>query len=106
LPRVELTVPFRDDVRRQVGFLIENEEWDRIEFLGEDLEIARRRLTMFPELGRELLADEDHTIRQMLLAQVPYLIWYRFHRRTNVVRLVRLFHAHQRTPQPRMWPQV
>jgi plasmid stabilization system protein ParE len=106
LPRVELTDPFREDTRRQVALLIESGEWERIEGLAEDLEIVRRRLMRFPELGRELLADDDHTLRQILLGQVPYLIWYRFHRRADVVRFVRLFHAHQRTPKPRMWLRV
>jgi plasmid stabilization system protein ParE len=106
VPRVELTEPFRDDARRQVTLLVENGEWTRIVALAEDLAIARHRLVTFPELGRELLADEDHTLRQVLLGQVPYLIWYRFHRRATVVRFVRLFHAHQRTPNPRTWLRV
>jgi plasmid stabilization system protein ParE len=104
--RVELTEFFRDDARLQLALLVENGEWTRIDNLAEDLELAHRRLISFPELGRELLADKDHTLRQFLLGQVPYLIWYRLHRRTDIVRFVRLFHVHQRTPKPRMWLRV
>lgn len=106
MPSIELTQPFVADARRQVALLAENDAWTRIEALAEDLAITRRRLSSFPELGRELLADKDHTFRQLLLGQVPYFIWYRFHRRTDLVRFVRLFHAHQRTPKPRMWLRV
>lgn len=101
-----MTEPFRTDTRRQVALLVVRGEWGRIEGLAEDLGIVRRRLMTFPELGRELLADEDHTLRQLLLGQVPYIIWYRFDRHANVVRFVRLFHARQRTPKPRLWARV
>ncbi|HEY8732579.1 MAG TPA: type II toxin-antitoxin system RelE/ParE family toxin [Candidatus Limnocylindria bacterium] len=106
MPRTELTQLFRDDARRQLSILAENGEWTRIVRLAEDLLIARRRLATFPELGRELLADEDHSLRLLLLGQVPYLIWYRLDRRADAVRFVRLFHTHQQTPKPRMWLRV
>ncbi|HEV2009507.1 MAG TPA: type II toxin-antitoxin system RelE/ParE family toxin [Candidatus Limnocylindria bacterium] len=101
MARVEPAQPFRDDARRQLALLIEGGEWTRVDRLAEDLATLRDRLTRFPELGRELIGDDRHTLRRIALGRVPYFAWYRFDRRTDVVRLVRLFHARQRVPKPR-----
>ena len=100
MTRVELAQPFRDDARRQLALLIERDEWTRVERLAEELATLRDRLTRFPELGRQLIADDRHTLRRIALGRVPYFVWYRFDRRADVVRLVRLFHARQHTPKP------
>lgn len=102
MARVESTQPFREDTRRQVSLLIESAEWTRVLGLAQELVVLRERLATFPEIGRELLADERTTLRRIALSRVPYFVWYRYDRRADVVRFAHLFHAHQRTPRARL----
>jgi plasmid stabilization system protein ParE len=104
LARVELDEAFLSDARRQFEYLAEAEEWSRIDRLDEVIAQLSERLGMFPELGRELARERDRTMRRIPVGQLPYFIWYRYDPRgQGVVRLSRLFHAHQRTPRPRVF---
>jgi plasmid stabilization system protein ParE len=102
LARVDVTKPFRDDLFRQTTVLVRAEEWTRVDALALELGAISSRLVRFPEIGRELIADSRYTLRRIALGRSPYFVWYRFDRRTDVVRLTRLFHAHQRTPAPHL----
>jgi plasmid stabilization system protein ParE len=68
----------------------------------QELAVLQERLERFPELGHELRAHDGHALRRIALGRVPYFIWYRFDPRSDVVRLVRLFHAHQNTTRLRL----
>jgi plasmid stabilization system protein ParE len=104
LPRVELGEAFLSDARRQFDHLAEAEEWSRIDRLDEDVAQLSERLATFPELGRELLQERAVSLRRIPVGRLPYFAWYRFDPRgQGVVRLSRLFHAHQRTPAPRLF---
>lgn len=102
MARVDVTRPFRDDLSRQIAILVQADEWTRVDALGLELGAISSRLIRFPEIGRELIGDSRHTLRRIALGRSPYFAWYRVDRRSNVVRLVRLFHARQRTPTPRL----
>ena len=102
MPRVEFTKAFDEDTHRQVDLLVEDGEWARILGLIAELALLRDRLATFPELGRELLADERETLRRIALAKAPYFIWYRYDPQADTIRFARLFHARQRTPAPRL----
>jgi len=104
LARVELGEAFLADARRQIAHLAAAEEWSRVDRLAEDIARLSDRLARFPELGRELTRESGRTMRRIPVGRLPYLIWYRFDPRgESVIRLSRLFHAHQRTPRPRLW---
>ena len=101
---VELGEAFLSDARRQFEYLAQSEEWSHIDRLDEDIARLSERLATFPELGRELARERDRTMRRIPVGRLPYLVWYRFDPRgQGVVRLSRLFHAHQRTPRPRVF---
>jgi plasmid stabilization system protein ParE len=100
LPRVEFTKPFDEDAHRHVDLVAKDGEWARILGLITELALLRDRLATFPELGRELLADERGTLRRIALAKAPYFVWYRYDPEADIVRFARLFHARQRTPAP------
>jgi plasmid stabilization system protein ParE len=102
LARVEFTHLFSDDAHRQVDLLGREGEWARVIALIGELALLRERLATSPELGRELLSDERETLRRIALSRVPYFIWYRYDPVARVVRFVRLFHAHQLTPRPKL----
>jgi plasmid stabilization system protein ParE len=104
LARVELGEAFLSDARRRFGYLAEAEEWARVDRLDEDIARLSEHLGTFPELGRELARERDRTMRRIPVGRLPYFIWYRFDPHgQGVVRLSRLFHAHQRTPRPRVF---
>jgi plasmid stabilization system protein ParE len=85
-----------------VDLLAASGEWARIVGFIAEVALLRERLATFPELGRELLADERETLRRIALARAPYFIWYRYDPRADIVRFARLFHARQRTPRPKL----
>ena len=100
MARVELGETFLADVQRQIGHLAATEEWVRIDRLAEDIVRLGERLARFPELGRELTRERGRTLRRISVGRLPYLVWYRFDPRDDgVIRMSRLFHAHQRTPK-------
>ena len=99
---IEFTQPFADDVRRQVELLASSDEWARVVALAQEIVMLQERLATFPEVGRTLLGDDGQTLRRIALARVPYFVWYRYDRSADVVRFAHLFHAHQRTPRPRL----
>ncbi|HEV2249196.1 MAG TPA: type II toxin-antitoxin system RelE/ParE family toxin [Candidatus Limnocylindria bacterium] len=102
--RLELDEAFLSDAQRQFEYLAETEEWARIDRLDEDIVSLRERLATFPELGRELARAGTRTLRRIPVGRLPYFVWYRFDPHgQGVVRLSRLFHAHQRTPKPRVF---
>ncbi|HEV2249420.1 MAG TPA: type II toxin-antitoxin system RelE/ParE family toxin [Candidatus Limnocylindria bacterium] len=104
MARVEFGEAFLADVREQTDHLVAAEEWSRVERLSEDLVALSMRLARFPDLGRQLASDRGRTMRRIAVGRLPYLTWYRYDSRNDgVIRLSRLFHAHQRTPRPRVF---
>lgn len=104
MARVELGEAFLADARKQIEHLAAAEEWSHVDRLAEDIARLSDRLARFPELGRELTRESGRTMRRIAVGRLPYLVWYRFDPRgEGVIRLSRLFHAHQRTPRPRLW---
>ena len=103
MARVEFGAAFPSDVRRQTEWLAIDEEWQRIIRLLDELASLVERLTRFPELGRELASERGRTMRRISVGRLPFFVWYRFDPRgEGTIRLSRLFHAHQRTPRPRL----
>ena len=103
MARVEYGAAFLSDVRRQTEWLAIDEEWQRIVRLHDELANLGERLMSFPELDRELKRERGRTMRRISVGRLPFFVWYRFDPRgQGVIRLSRLFHAHQRTPRPRL----
>jgi len=87
----------------QVRYLFAAEEWTRIDRLAEDLTSLQARLAHFPELGRELAREKELTLWRIGVGRLPYLVWYLWDPRgLGFIQLQRIFHAHQRTPKPRL----
>jgi len=104
LARVEFGAAFLADVRRQTGQLADAEEWIRLDRLLADVATVADMLSQFPEIGRELAREKGRTMRRIPVRRLPFFVWYRFDPRGDgTVRMSRLFHAHQRTPRPRLF---
>jgi plasmid stabilization system protein ParE len=102
LARVEFGKAFFADTQRQIGHLAAAEEWSRVDRLIEDVARLSERLGRFPELGREIGEARGRTLRRIAVGRLPYFVWYRWDPRgEGVIRLSRLFHARQRTPNPK-----
>jgi plasmid stabilization system protein ParE len=89
---VVLQRSFFRDVSTQLACLREAQRANTIETLRDALRAARRLLTETPFLAP---ADE-RGVRRLLLAKVPFFLWYRVDEGARTVRWLRLFHVRQR----------
>jgi hypothetical protein len=91
-------------VRAAAAQLVENSKWRWIFLISQDLETLRSLLSQFPAAGRELDRAGATSLRRLKLRRTPFLVWYSFdpERGAGTVELYRLFHARQRTPEPRL----
>jgi hypothetical protein len=71
--------------------------------LWDEIDAAEDLLGQFPDAGVELRQDGAMTVRRLRLKRVPFYVWYLVDvRKGRRVTLFRLFHARQRTPEPRL----
>ncbi|MBI2323909.1 MAG: type II toxin-antitoxin system RelE/ParE family toxin, partial [Chloroflexi bacterium] len=82
--------------------LVAQEDADRVLGLLGDLAELRTLLGIYPLAGRELARHEERTLRRRRLRRAPFVAWYRYAPEEEEVTLYRLFHARQRTPEPRL----
>ncbi|MDP1823419.1 MAG: type II toxin-antitoxin system RelE/ParE family toxin [Archangium sp.] len=94
---VELTFAreFKEDVEAQVDWL-ESEHPSWIPKLERGLVEAFELLTDFPRAGA---AAPTPPIRKLVLLKLPFVVWYSFDEDSEIVELLRLFHARQRRPR-------
>lgn len=77
---------------------------DKIQLLGDGLENIVQMLAMFPAAGVCIAERGPLTLRKLLFRKGPYLVWYLCDPRDDDgwIWLLRLFHARQRRPVPRI----
>lgn len=97
--RVEHLAAFRADLQRQIRYLRERADEDRVQALRTELADATRLLARFPDAGTELSRDHARVIRRLPLRRAPFYVLYaREAARPDAVLCLRLFHVRQRAP--------
>lgn len=102
MPRIEYSDAFGADTLRQVAYLRDRREYAWIKTLSDDLAELEQLLTEFPLAGRELARQGNELLLRLRLRTAPFYVWYSVDpkRRNAPVRLLRLFHVRQRSPDP------
>lgn len=95
---------FEVDFAAQLRWLEERKERAWIQRLADELEGVTELLSSFPGAGRLVAEDGPVALRQVVLRQLPYLVWYAYDRAAPraEVWLLRLFHARQDQPTPQL----
>lgn len=93
---------FQRDVRAHIDYLRSHDEIDQILRLDEDLVELEELLIRFPQAGREISREGGESLRRLRIRRAPLLVWYAFEPDRDELTLVRLFHAKQMTPVPRL----
>ena len=93
---------FQRDLRAHTAYLRSQGDLDRIRRLDEDLAALEETVQRFPQVGRELTREVDSSLRRLRLRHAPLFVWYVFEPERNEIALIRLFHARQLTPDPRV----
>lgn len=97
--QVEYLAAFRADLERQIRYVRERADEDRVQALRTELADTTRFLARFPEAGTELSRDHARVIRRLPLRRAPFYVLYaREAARPGAVRCLRLFHVRQRGP--------
>ena len=101
MPRIEHDEEFAADLSRQVAYLREHQEFTWIRTLQTDIADLEELLAHFPLSGRKLAERRTDLLLRLRLRTAPFYVWYSFDPAdpNGPVRLHRLFHVRQRTPQ-------
>jgi plasmid stabilization system protein ParE len=92
------------DLRWESAYLHDRHEPAWIDKLAADIEALKTLLGTYPDSGRKLAEKGSVVLRKLRLRQTPYYVWYSTDDAEpgSAVKLVRLFHARQQAPQPRL----
>jgi len=92
------------DLRWVSFYLQERGEPAWIDKLAADIDALKTLLAAYPSSGRKLAERGSVVLRKLRLRQTPYYVWYSTDEAEpgSAVTLVRLFHARQLAPEPRL----
>jgi len=101
--RVRVHADFRTDLRAQLAWLETAPDARWIDGLAAGIDEAIKLLSKQPGVGTLEAAEDGSELRRLILRRLPYVIWYSTepHARGDVW-LLRLFHARQSRPRPKM----
>jgi plasmid stabilization system protein ParE len=105
MPRAVRRHPdFEADYLALLGDLVAHGQSEWITALGSGLEDVVRMLSAFPAAGPPIAERGTVQLRKLLFRKGPYVVWYLYDptHPDGEVWLVRLFHARQRRPAPRL----
>lgn len=101
MPTVAYLATFDRDLGSQTAYLAQHQQAEWARRMKDDLAHLEHLLTRFPWSGRELARERDVSVRKLKLRHTPFVVWYAVDAGADRVVFFHLFHARQRTPEPR-----
>ncbi len=100
--RVRHAAVFEADLRDQVSYLAQREQWAWIDQLEADMRALEDLLSAYPRAGPELRRRDTDVLRRATLRSTPFFVWYQFDEADadGPITLYRLFHVRQRRRRP------
>ncbi len=102
--RVRLHADFESDLVAQIEWLAAHRDVTWIDRLQSGIDEAIELLEVTPAAGRAIDRDGDTVMRKLILRQIPFVIWHSYEEgaRRGDLWPLRLFHARQDHPLPKM----
>ena len=94
--KIIFSEPAIDDLENIVRFISKNNQEASARFGGKLIESVRH-LAKFPRIGRVVPEQNDENIREII--SKPYRIFYRVKDETQVVEVIRFWHAARGEPE-------